>query len=1059
MLRTVDIETKLIQSEPGIFQKVCNEILCKKGYTPYEYTGAEKGTNKTKNGTPDSVFIDSGKKYVYVEITTKEKKGLHKKIKEDVEKCLNKIKENPILNNKISKIIYFHNRDNIEESVNEEIKEMCGDIKFEIYGISYLSNVLQNECKKIAISLLQIKDDTQVINELSKTSIDQLADAINRKNIKEYQNDTIEEIKHKVNEMYEKASSIVNTNDAMVYISENNKKTLRELFYKLRAFEFFYKEQNIEETQVYYHNMLVIISKSNSLEGIDFYKKIPRFALNSTINHFYSLILIENEKYDEAKEIVEDLYYNKNYKDSFETLVKIFFLMGNYDKVIELLGKCKVDEFDRYGFMASMLIMAKDKKKKYTENELIKLNNCKFKKMPLFFSCTAKMLFNINKRKKRYKEQFKKCLKILNENDVVAINVVCNQAMEMDLEHEMISFLETINLTPVLENKILELLSRKGNLTKKQIEIIENINEDDIDITIDMNHLRGIISESKGKELEAITFYKEACINSSNIISGCKYIQLSIKNKSKIDENIIKKICGRNQINILMLAVDAYNYIGKYDEALKYSYKAIYLSNKKIKQQDIFKQFWYTISLQNEKKDTDISIITKNCVVILRNGNKKKIIILEDDEYFKENDTVADALIIRSFSDIGLKMFKLMKGDKINIDNQNYRIDNILDKYTYLAQVAFKYIKRDKNIECFTTDNNNVEEAIEKLRQKMIKVNNNINERLDIYQENKSIPLAGLLSKEKNFEDYIKLINTLLFDNNRVLLCGETIDIKLEKGFVLDISTIIVLTLFDILDLIPEELYEKIYITTSLKNKIEYFYVMLVKKQEKTESSLYLTDDKQLLLNEIPIIEQIKYWKKLYDFINKLKIIDFEAEKDELLNDKTVQFLDKTQFDLMMLAKKENLPFISDDLMIRKIANYYKIKHTNSMQIVKCFSKSYNEYISYFIKFSKCNYIYTLYPDTLLELSKKLYENFNKDYKSMFISIIESVMENKVSIEYYLPILLERIENLKGVQYIQLFDNVYENLFASFFINDIYKIIECKCLENAIDIKKYYKTS
>ena len=134
MLRTADIEMRLIQIEPGVFQKVCNEILCKKGYIPYKYTGSVKGSNKTKLGTPDSVFIDSEQKYVYIEITTQKDK-LDSKIKGDVKKCLDKIKSSPILNNKISKIMFFHNNDNPEESVNEEIKEMCGNIEFEIYGI------------------------------------------------------------------------------------------------------------------------------------------------------------------------------------------------------------------------------------------------------------------------------------------------------------------------------------------------------------------------------------------------------------------------------------------------------------------------------------------------------------------------------------------------------------------------------------------------------------------------------------------------------------------------------------------------------------------------------------------------------------------------------------------------------------------------------------------------------------------------------------------------------------------------------------------------------------
>ena len=1054
MLRTVDIEMRLIPIEPGLFQKICNEILCKKGYIPYKYTGSVKGSNKTRLGTPDSVFMDSKQKYVYVEITTQKEK-IDSKIESDVKKCLKKINENPILNNKISKIIYFHNNENPEEAVTEKIKEMCGSIEFEIYGISYLSAVLQNECKEIAITLLNVRDDSQTVNELSQKSINQLVDAINKREIKQYKNETADEIKKKIIMMYEEASSIVNNNDAMIYISDTEKQRLKQIYNNLRIFDFFYNNQNKEETQLYYHNMLVILSKSNSKEGIEFYNKIPTFAKNNRMNHFYAMVLIENGEYNDAKTIVEDLYYSKKYEDSFETLIRIYFLMENYDKVIELLSKCKIEKFDRYGFLASMLIIAKNKKKRYQETELIKLNNSKFRKMPLLYSCTAKLLYNLNKKNKKYKDQFKKGLRLLNEKDIIAINVMCNEAMTMGLEQDIISFLESINLTPVLKNRLLELLSRKGKLTKEQIKFVENVDKKSIDKNIDMNYMNGEVCESKGKELEAINFYKESFEKFSNTIAGCKYIQLSIKNKSKIDDNIITRISETNQINPLMLVVDAYNYIGRYDDALKHSYRAIYLSYKNNKQPIVFKQYWYTITLQNNKENKKFDHVIRDCVIFLNSGNKNKIILLEDEEYFKENDTVANALITRTFSDIGLKLLNLKNGDEVKIDNKNYTINNIQDKYTYFAHIAFNYVRRDKYIEFFTSDNNNVEEAIEQLRNKMIEINKSTNRRLDIYQENKCIPLSGLLSREKNFEEYIKLINTLLFDNDRVLLCGETININLDNGFVLDISSIIVLTLLDMLKLIPDNFCEKIYITTSLKNKFEYFYEMLVKKQEKTESLLYLSDNEQLFLNKTPIIEQIRFWKKLYNYMKKFNVIDVEAEKDEFLNDKTMDFLDKIQFDLITLAKKEGLPFISDDLTIRKIANNYEIKHTNSMQIVKFFSENYNEYINNFIKYSKCNYIYTLYPDILSEISKYLYENFNEENKYEFISIIESVMENKVSAEYYVPILLGRIENLKGVQYIQVFDSVYENLFASFFINDIYKIIENKCIEKQIDLKKY----
>ena len=174
---------------------------------------------------------------------------------------------------------------------------------------------------------------------------------------------------------------------------------------------------------------------------------------------------------------------------------------------------------------------------------------------------------------------------------------------------------------------------------------------------------------------------------------------------------------------------------------------------------------------------------------------------------------------------------------------------------------------------------------------------------------------------------------------------------------------------------------------------------------------LYIVDGDKLSLREASVIEQIKFWKKLNDLIGEFNVVDIESEKDNLLNDKTLGFLDKVQFDLITLSKNKNIPFICDDLMIRKISNTYEIKHTNSIQIIKSFSKDYDEYISILIKLSKQNYIYTLYGDTLSEMSKKLYENFDEHNKNIFKSVIESVLENKVSLDYYVPILWEELKN------------------------------------------------
>ena len=1059
MLKTADIEMKLIQREPGQFQKICNEILCKKGYKPFDYIGSVKGTNKTKLGTPDSVFIDKDGKYIYVEITTQTSK-LKDKIIKDITKCLNKIKRKEILDGKVSKIIFMHNSNNPDEAFVEEIKELCGEsIEFEIYGINYLSNELQNDCKDIAISLLELKDDdTQNIRMMSDEDIEKLSKAINKNKTQEYKDKSLKEIKKIINNLYQDAANIVNNDDSIIYISNENKTKLKNIFYSLKTFDFYYNRDETEDSKIYYHNMLVILSKSNVDEGIDFYLSLPEYAANAfTTKHFYAMLLLENGSYEEANEFLEKLYYEDKYELSFETLIRSYFLMKNYNKIIELLSGAKKEKYDRYGFMAAMLIIAKNNKKLFSEQEILKLNNSKFKDMPIFYSCTSKLLYTLNKKNNKYKEQFKKGIKLLNEKDIVAIETMCNQSVEIGLENEMVAYLESINLSKVLEFKFLELMSNKKDFTKKDIELIEKIDKDTLNENIDKYYISAKISESKGKELEAIKLYKESYENNFNNLSVFKYIQLSIKNRAVIDEKIVTKISLDNDINSLMLSAQAYNYIGAIDNAIKCSYKAIYLSDNTFKYDEVFRQFWSIVIFSGDKNYRDLNHVVNDSVIILSkvDSKKNKVILLEDDNYFIEDDKILGAIITRTYSNLGTDLLGMKKNSRLSINDEEYVISDILDKYTYLVRMCFKYVKENKYLKFFTSDKENPEDSVNQIKQEMIEINKNSNERLDVYQENNNIPLSALISNDYDFDSYAKLINTLLNNSNRIILAGENNDIDLKMGFVIDISTLIIMALLDILELIPEDFYDKIYITTSLKNKFKYYYECLIRKQDQKESSLYIVEDDKLSLSEIKIIDQIKFWQKLNKLLNSINIIDVECEKDDLFNDKTKDFFDKVQFDLIMASKELNLPFVCDDLMIRKVSNKYEIKHTNLTQIIKEFSNDNTDFEKLIIELIKHNYIYALYDNTLSQILKNLYENFTVESKEHFELIINSIFENRINIDYYVPILLNRLKCIRDVQYIKIFDEVYENLFATFYIETIEKEIFQACSKFDIDPKIY----
>lgn len=233
---------------------------------------------------------------------------------------------------------------------------------------------------------------------------------------------------------------------------------------------------------------------------------------------------------------------------------------------------------------------------------------------------------------------------------------------------------------------------------------------------------------------------------------------------------------------------------------------------------------------------------------------------------------------------------------------------------------------------------------------------------------------------------------------------------------------------------------QKIYITKSLKNKFNYFYQTLLRKSEDKDSELYLYDNNLAFL-ETPVIQKIQFWKKLNNYINKFTVVEIEAEKDLLYNEKTESIFDKVEFDLIVLAKSKNLPFVCDDLLMRNISNSYQVKHTNTMQIIKFFSKDYKTYLDTFIAFSKRNYIYTLYDNELVEMINNLYKNFTEQNKKDFLSVISSVLENKVSFNYYAPQLRKISDKLRKMQYINIFGYIYENSLATFYIKEVGNIL------------------
>ncbi|MCP8686413.1 hypothetical protein [Marinobacterium sedimentorum] len=81
------IKSKLLELEGGVFQRLCDDWLHRKGYENINPIGMMQTTDRVVKGTPDTLLIQKDGKYIFSEYTVQQDR-LFDKISDDIDKCL-----------------------------------------------------------------------------------------------------------------------------------------------------------------------------------------------------------------------------------------------------------------------------------------------------------------------------------------------------------------------------------------------------------------------------------------------------------------------------------------------------------------------------------------------------------------------------------------------------------------------------------------------------------------------------------------------------------------------------------------------------------------------------------------------------------------------------------------------------------------------------------------------------------------------------------------------------------------------------------------------------------
>lgn len=382
-------------------------------------------------------------------------------------------------------------------------------------------------------------------------------------------------------------------------------------------------------------------------------------------------------------------------------------------------------------------------------------------------------------------------------------------------------------------------------------------------------------------------------------------------------------------------------------------------------------------------------------------------------------------------------------GDYIVKDNEEYEICEITNKYVYLYRFCFEKVKNTKGItliESTKDDKNGLKQISELMKQD----SEAMDKRLNYYETEDKIPLSMLIDQGKSFDDYTKLINTLMHENH-LFYSGESIKVNVEQGFVLDLTSIIVLTLIDKLDYFNDDICKKIYISRIFKNKFESFWNNILTEYDNKEIIIgydqNANNEYKIVLQEIPNSKKINCWKNVKNILDRVNVVDSEFEGNTELNKELIKNLDKAQLDSIQIAKNKNIPYICDDLFIRRISNIYNVKTSTSNYLINN-NVNFDIFIDNIIKFAKCNYIYAIHGIEFEKIFINLYDNFTEKNKELFKEVIEQIFSNEKSIGIYKEYFKIIYNNMTKIQYVEIIGNLFEDKLVTFMMENIKPYIE-----------------
>lgn len=160
MSKVTQIEREILALEGGAFQVLCDEYLYKKkGFENINSLGLLIGTNRVRQGTPDTFVRLPNGKFIFVEASLQEKHPFQK-ISQDLSKCFDEQKTGMEISD-IQELIFCY-RDGLKPAEEQSLYKECNEkgVSLSLFGIGTIAHDLYHKYPRLVKDHLSIDVDS-----------------------------------------------------------------------------------------------------------------------------------------------------------------------------------------------------------------------------------------------------------------------------------------------------------------------------------------------------------------------------------------------------------------------------------------------------------------------------------------------------------------------------------------------------------------------------------------------------------------------------------------------------------------------------------------------------------------------------------------------------------------------------------------------------------------------------------------------------------------------------------------------------------------------------------